>query len=153
MKHPEHDLFAEQKFRSFAFQVIVLNLCLFSGIVGIIGCFIRPTLCSLDSLWIIWFIPPVFPVMYGANELFKLMKLVIGGWFSCHDCRRPKSNRAKCIRMKEGHQVEVCRSCLSHFTDQSPLKSKVSPSFLRWFRGELVPPPKKPLARPPGLLT
>jgi hypothetical protein len=152
MKNSEHDLFAEQKFRSFASQVLVLNLCLFSGIVGIVGLFIDPTLCSLYSLWSLWFILPVFPVMYGANELFKLMKLVIGGWFLCHDCRRPKAKRARCTRMKEGIMVDVCKSCLVHFENPSPLKSKVSPSFPLWSRGELVPPPKKPfVAKPPTL--
>jgi hypothetical protein len=152
MKNSEHGEFAERKFRSFAFQVIFLNLCFLSGVVGVVGGFINPALLSLDSLWSLWFIGPVFLVLYGLNELFKLMKLVIGGWFLCHDCRRPKAKRARCTRMKEGIMVDVCKSCLVHFEAPTPLIPKVSPHFPLWASGKLGSPPEKPVVAKPPIL-
>jgi hypothetical protein len=152
MKHSEHDSFAEHKFRSFVFQVLALNLFLWSGIIGVVGIFVSTPSLSIVSPWSLLFIPPVLLALYGCNEFFKAMKLVLGGWYLCHDCRRPKAKKTRCTRMKAGLVVEVCKSCLNHFEVPSPLHSKVSPRRPLWSRGDLILPSGKTSVEKPPVL-
>lgn len=117
---PSNSYEDQRKFASRKFQVMSLVLAFFVGGLGIIlGVFAPQHPSPLFWLCLAF----VYPFAYGMNELLKIQKLERHGWFRCDDCRREKSRRMECRRMKDGVMVSVCKTCSPHL-DEVPLRLK-----------------------------